>query len=129
MVASDQRFEPFNRAAPKGERGSGQRRDLTRGGGCWVYSCDDVNSARPLTTIVAFGDPLQWVIIGALAVVVLGVIFNVLLRVLGTLSRVDRYVDSKTKGSGQPAQASGDRDSHARDILESRRNSPQPQLG
>ena len=55
-----------------------------------------------MTKAMAFNDPLQWLIIGALAVVVLGVIVYVLLRILRTLNKADRYFDSKEKVSGQP---------------------------
>ena len=55
-----------------------------------------------MTKAMALNDPLQWLIIGALVVVVLGVIVYVLLRVLRTLNKADRYFDSKEKVSGQP---------------------------
>jgi len=51
---------------------------------------------------MAFDDPLQWVMLGALIVVLLGVIVYVLRRILGTLSKADRYFDSKEKGPEQP---------------------------
>jgi len=51
---------------------------------------------------MAFDDPLQWVIVGGVVVVVLGVIVYVLRRILGTLNRADRYFDSKEKGPEQP---------------------------
>jgi hypothetical protein len=51
---------------------------------------------------MAFNDPLQWLITGALVVVVLGVIVCVLRRILGTLNKADRYFDSKEKGPEQP---------------------------
>jgi len=53
--------------------------------------------------IVAFDDPLQWLILGAFVVVALGVVVYILLRILRTLNKADRYFDSKAKGSGQPA--------------------------
>ena len=55
---------------------------------------------------MAFDDPLQWVILGAFVVVVLVVIVYVLRKILGTLSKTDKYFDSKEKGLEQPKQAS-----------------------
>jgi hypothetical protein len=54
---------------------------------------------------MAFGDPLQWLIIGILILVVLGlgVVVYVLFRILRTLKKADRYFDRKEKGSGQPS--------------------------
>jgi uncharacterized transporter YbjL len=51
---------------------------------------------------MALNDPLQWLIIGALVVVVLVVAVYVLRRVLGTLNKADRYFDSKEKGPEPP---------------------------
>jgi len=51
---------------------------------------------------MAFNDPLQFVILGALLVVVLVVIVYVLRRVLRTLNKADRYFDSKERGPEQP---------------------------
>jgi hypothetical protein len=43
----------------------------------------------------AFGDPLQWLIIGILVLMGMGVIVYILLRILRTLNKADRYFDSK----------------------------------
>jgi uncharacterized protein HemY len=51
---------------------------------------------------MAFNDPLQWLIIGILALVVLGAVAYILLRILRTLNKADRYFDTKEKGAGQP---------------------------
>ncbi|HYA56443.1 MAG TPA: hypothetical protein VED22_06555 [Nitrososphaerales archaeon] len=51
---------------------------------------------------MAFDDPLQWVILGALVMMVLGTIVYVLRRILGTLNKADRYFDSKEKVPEQP---------------------------
>jgi hypothetical protein len=48
---------------------------------------------------MAFDDPLQWVIIGIFVLAVLGAIAYILLRILRTLNKADRYLDSKEKGA------------------------------
>jgi len=58
---------------------------------------------------MAFGDPLQWLIIGIVVLAVLGAIVYIILRILRTLNKADKYFDKKEKGSGQPSPVSANR--------------------
>ncbi len=51
---------------------------------------------------MTFADPIQWVVITAFLVVVLIVIAYILLRVIRTFNKADKYFDNKEKGS-QPS--------------------------
>ena len=51
---------------------------------------------------MALTDVLQWLVMGVAIAGVLGFIGYVLLRILRTLDKADRYFDSKNKESGQP---------------------------
>lgn len=55
-----------------------------------------------MTIGMALGDPLQWLITGFAIVVVLGFIAYILMRVLRTLDKADKYFESREKESGQP---------------------------
>jgi di/tricarboxylate transporter len=44
---------------------------------------------------MAFNDPLQWIIIGVVVLVVAWIIVYFLSRVLRTLNKVDKYIDVK----------------------------------
>jgi len=52
---------------------------------------------------VTFSDPLQWIIIGVILIIGVGGIVYILLRILRTLNKADKYFDSEGKGSGQPS--------------------------
>ena len=47
---------------------------------------------------------LEWLVIGFAIVVVLGFIVYILMRVLRTLDKADRYFESREKESEQPNQ-------------------------
>ena len=51
----------------------------------------------PGNTLQALGDSLQWVIIVALSVLIVVGIVYLLLRVIRTLNKADKYFDSKEK--------------------------------
>ena len=46
---------------------------------------------------MAFGDPLQWLIIGIIILAVFGLIAYILYRILRTLNKADRYLDGKKR--------------------------------
>jgi hypothetical protein len=48
---------------------------------------------------MTFSDPLQWVIIGVFTLGILGLVIYLLVRFSRTLTKVDRYLDSKGKGA------------------------------
>ena len=52
----------------------------------------------------ALGDPLQWVIIVILSVLFVVAIVYLLLRVIQTLNKANKYFDSKEKGNQQPTE-------------------------
>jgi len=53
---------------------------------------------------MTYSDPLQWLIIGVLIVVILWFVVYFILRIFRTLNRVDRYLDGK---EGNPNNSLG----------------------
>jgi len=52
---------------------------------------------------MALGDPLQWIIIGFVVLVVVGFVVYLLYRLLRLLDKADRFFDAKAKESKRPA--------------------------
>jgi hypothetical protein len=50
---------------------------------------------------MTLGDPLQWVIIGFLGLVVVGFVVYLLYRLLRVVDKADKYLDAKMKESKQ----------------------------
>jgi uncharacterized protein HemY len=50
---------------------------------------------------MAFNDPLQWVIIALVAVLVIVALAYIVMRVLRTSSKVDRLVDERTRAPSE----------------------------
>ena len=55
---------------------------------------------------MAFTDPAQWVIIGVIGFVGIGVIAYLLIRLLQMLRKVDRYLDTKEEETKNPIRES-----------------------